>query len=438
MKKAFLLIGMGLVISIQQPQAQILKRLGENAKRKLEQKANEKIDKKIDDVVDGDKSGSSSGKSKKEKNADAASSENNESTGKTSGKSAAATLEVYSKFDFVSGEKVVAYEDFSQDNVGDFPDKWNTNSNGEIVNIGGKTGKWFNPGKDGVYLPEFITALPENFTFEFDLACNSDFSFYSTFFNVGFAQLKNPGKDFTGWKQYHNEGRTGVQIGFHPKGAGGSQGMTNYHVFSNGSEVMKNESDQGQFHAGNRLYAHISIWRQKQRLRVYINENKVWDVPRAFESGNKYNSVIFQTASFSSDNDKYYIANLRLAVGAPDTRNKLITEGKFVTSGILFDFQSAVIRPESYGIIKEIAGVLNDNADVKVKIIGHTSNDGDAGANLELSKKRAAAVKDILVKNFNISDSRLTTDGKGGSEPTDKGTTAEAKANNRRVEFIKQ
>ncbi|MEO7311320.1 MAG: OmpA family protein [Chitinophagaceae bacterium] len=341
----------------------------------------------------------------------------------------------------MSGDKVVAFEDFSQDNVGDFPDKWNTNSNGEVVSISGKTGKWLNLGKDGVFLPEFIHSLPENFTFEFDLACSPDFSFYSTYFNVGFCQMKNAAKEFTGWKQYYDEGRKGVLIGLHPKNAGGSQGLTNYHVYDDGKEAMKNETDQSQFWAGknsNKLFAHVSVWRQKQRLRVYVNESKVWDIPRAFDAANNYNSVVFMTSSFNNEIDKYYIANLRLAVGAPDTRNKLMTEGKFVTSGIFFDFQSAVIKPESYGIIKEIAGVLNDNADVKVKIMGHTSNDGDASANLELSKKRAAAVKAVLVKNFNISESRLTTDGKGGAEPVDKGTTAEAKANNRRVEFIKQ
>ena len=55
---------------------------------------------------------------------------------------------------------------------------------------------------------------------------------------------------------------------------------------------------------------------------------------------------------------------------------------------------------------------------------------------MELSKQRAAAVKDYLQNNFNISADNLTTDGKGGTEPADKGITAEAKANNRRVEFI--
>lgn len=82
-----------------------------------------------------------------------------------------------------------------------------------------------------------------------------------------------------------------------------------------------------------------------------------------------------------------------------------------------------------------MADVLNENPAAKVKIVGHTSNDGDAAANLELSKKRAATVKDILGSKFDISDSRITTNGKGGTLPIDLGSTAEAKANNRRVQF---
>jgi outer membrane protein OmpA-like peptidoglycan-associated protein len=88
-------------------------------------------------------------------------------------------------------------------------------------------------------------------------------------------------------------------------------------------------------------------------------------------------------------------------------------------------------------VLKGIAATLAENPTVRVKIVGHTSNDGDANANLVLSKQRAAAVKNALVKDFGIDGSRLETDGKGGAEPVDRGTTPEAKANNRRVEFIK-
>ena len=120
-----------------------------------------------------------------------------------------------------------------------------------------------------------------------------------------------------------------------------------------------------------------------------------------------------------------------------DTRNKLITEGEFVTRGILFDVNSDKIKPESYGILKEIGTVLKENPTVKVKIVGHTDSDGDDAKNLDLSKRRAAAVKNALNTEFGIAADQMETDGKGETQPSDPNTTPQGKANNRRVEFIK-
>ena len=80
---------------------------------------------------------------------------------------------------------------------------------------------------------------------------------------------------------------------------------------------------------------------------------------------------------------------------------------------------------------------MKEFTDLKVKIIGHTDADGNDAANLDLSKRRAAAVKASLAKDFGIDESRMETDGKGESEPIDKNETPAGKANNRRVEFIK-
>jgi OOP family OmpA-OmpF porin len=121
----------------------------------------------------------------------------------------------------------------------------------------------------------------------------------------------------------------------------------------------------------------------------------------------------------------------------PTPETNLITEGKFVTHGILFDSGSDRIKAESYGALKDIANVLTENPTVKVKIIGHTDSDGEDANNLELSKKRAAAVKETLSKEFAIDPSRMETDGKGESQPADKNDTPVGKANNRRVEFVK-
>jgi OmpA-OmpF porin, OOP family len=348
-----------------------------------------------------------------------------------------ASLQTYSKFDFMSGEKVIVQEDFSQDELGDFPAKWNTNSTGELVRVDGTNGKWLSISKDGVFLPEFITNLPENFTLEFDLLTNNNFSFYSTSFNVAIANLANS-KDFTKWGRFKHDAVSGIEIGFHPMDAGGRQGRTDYEIYDkNNHATMKNETNTSQFYAKVNNYAKISIWRQKQRLRVYMNEEKVWDLPRAMSAEMAYNAVVFGVSSFHKPEDRYLFSNIRLAVGAPDTRNKLITEGKFVTTGISFDVNSATIKPESYGTLKTIAQVLQDNADVKVKIIGHTDSDGDDNSNMSLSKKRAEAVKAMLNSDFGINSSRMESDGKGESQPVGDNKTSEGKANNRRVEFVK-
>lgn len=181
---------------------------------------------------------------------------------------------------------------------------------------------------------------------------------------------------------------------------------------------------------------HVAMWRQKQRLRVYVDELKVFDLPRIFPADVKLNAMRLHS-QLSEDDDQMFVSNIRLAVGAPDTRSKLITEGKFVTTGITFDVNSATIRPESYAVLKDIAGALTENPAVKVKIIGHTDSDGEDAANLALSKKRAESVRENLAKEFGIDRSRLETDGKGETTPAAPNTTSEGKANNRRVEFLK-
>ncbi len=126
-----------------------------------------------------------------------------------------------------------------------------------------------------------------------------------------------------------------------------------------------------------------------------------------------------------------------MATGLPDTRHKLIEEGKFSTTGILFDVAAATIKPESNGVLKELAEVLKSNPGIKVKIIGHTDSDGSDAANLDLSKRRAEAVKAALANNWRIDAASMETDGKGEATPEGDNKTKEGKAQYRRVEFIK-
>ena len=343
-------------------------------------------------------------------------------------------LTAYSKFDFVPGEKVVAIDDFMQDAVGDLSANWNSTGSGEVVTLEGQPGRWLMLNKKGEYLPEYINNLPDNATLQFDLVASPIFAANSSGLFISLAALNRPDKKNAGLdlsKHLTNEAR----VSLHPNQFG--SGHTIFETYTDGKRVINNKARCAAFSLKeNHNVVKVAIWKQKQRLRVYVGEDKIWDVPQAFQSGMAYNSVVF-ALNRMGENDAYYVSNIRLAVGAPDTRNKLITEGKFVTNGILFDPNSDKIKPESAGTLKDIATVLTENAAVRVRIIGHTDADGDNAANLTLSKRRAGAVKTALSAVFGIDANRIETDGKGETQPASPNTTAEGKANNRRVEFIK-
>lgn len=358
---------------------------------------------------------------------------------KQENKDASASFKTYSKFDFIPGDKILAYDDFSKDAIGDFPVTWNTNSSGEVVTTSSREGQWLMVKKQGKYIPEYIKELPDNFTFEYDVICNEKFSFYSPYLYLYFLSGNNSGKEVFEGSFIPLEKRSGVKIGVHPTNAASNGGLAQAESFEEGTSVIKNEINTSQFNSnGGKTKLHVSVWRQKQRLRVYFNEEKVYDLPRAFADNKNYGTVLFEIWGDMKDQDRYLVGNIKLAAGAPDTRNKLITEGKFVTRGILFDVKSDKIKPESYGVLRDIANVLTENSSVKVKIVGHTDSDGKDADNLGLSQRRAESVKSSLVKDFGIDAGRLETDGKGASQPVDTNNTAEGKANNRRVEFIKE
>src|SRR5678810_40001 len=366
--------------------AQILKDISNRIKQKSEQRANQKIDQGIDkglDKVDGaakdatkkkDTSGTAgntnNGNNSAKQNSETNSTANNSGSNSQAGNNIQeAGFKTYSKFDFIPGDKVIAYDDFSKDAIGDFPATWNTNSSGEVVTSSGQQGHWLMVRKPGRYIPEYIKDLPDNFTFEYDVICNEKFSYYSPHLWLYFLTGNNSGKEVFDYSFIPGEKRSGVKIGVHPTNGTSNGGMALEESFEDGNSVIRNEINTTQFNSvGGKTKLHVSLWRQKQRLRVYFNEEKVYDLPRAFVDNKNYGTVLFEIWGDMKEEDRYLVGNIKFAAGAPDTRNKLITEGKFVTRGILFDVNSDKIKPESYGVLKDIANVLTENATVKVKI----------------------------------------------------------------------
>jgi outer membrane protein OmpA-like peptidoglycan-associated protein len=139
---------------------------------------------------------------------------------------------------------------------------------------------------------------------------------------------------------------------------------------------------------------------------------------------------------------KFRIENTKIDFVVPHPVNlveKQLTEQKrAVTYGIYFDFNKDTIKPESEPVLKEIVQAMTDNPDWKLTVEGNTDNIGGDAYNLDLSKRRAAAVKDALVKRYHIAADRLSTNGFGSSHPVETNDTLEGRARNRRVELTRE
>ncbi|MFO7566857.1 MAG: OmpA family protein [Enhygromyxa sp.] len=101
---------------------------------------------------------------------------------------------------------------------------------------------------------------------------------------------------------------------------------------------------------------------------------------------------------------------------------------------IQFEFDSAEIKAESHEILDDVVKVMQENPQIELDIIGHTSSEGSAKHNNKLSSDRAASVMQYLA-GHGIDAARMVSHGKGPSEPIADNSTEEGRIANRRVEF---
>ncbi len=184
--------------------------------------------------------------------------------------------------------------------------------------------------------------------------------------------------------------------------------------------------------AYNNHWHHVSIVYKAPQLKVYVDQYRVLYVP---DTGNGFHEVYF--AGIGSPDKPVVYRDVRLAAGGGmNFVGQKFTNAKIVSHGITFDTDSATLRPESMGTLNQIKKLMDADPSLRFEIDGHTDNSGTPSRNLELSGERAEAVKSQLVA-MGVDGTRLSTKGFGDTKPTSPNNTPEQRADNRRVEFVK-
>ncbi|MDC8005677.1 OmpA family protein [Aureisphaera galaxeae] len=363
-------------------------------------------------------------------NSEEASSESGTGTSSPGGSSdgPSSTFKINSKFDFVPGDELLFFDDYSNDFIGDFPSKWNTNGSGEVVTFNDNNERWLEILSGyGIYYMPLDVDLPEEYTIEFDLfGYGLDSKTSST------AKLQILLSDNTKFKQ--GEYWAAAWIPFGQYGAFGIQVKS--YAYGEGHTI--NNTITADIRKATLNRPHISIAVNKERFRLWVNEKKYIDIPKMLTQKDQIKALKFHAEGFKDGKEKIFIRNVKIAKGGLDLRRTLLSEGKVSTNGILFDSGSATIQPQSYGILRQISQVLQQDSSMKLLIVGHTDSDGSDSNNLALSKSRAASVKQALITTYGVDGSRLSTDGKGEGEPVADNSSVDGKAKNRRVVFIRK
>lgn len=329
----------------------------------------------------------------------------------------------YAKSDFVRGDEVFFEDDFASEQMGEFPSKWDLNEGS--VEVASLNGQKYMLGTEWSYNVEPLMKnqknwLPDQFTLEFDLYVSDDAedgeSTWHLFLMSSQSNWNETVGDIDFWWRAGDEG-TIIHYGDMRKPD------NNNTVDGEEEALVRKVLKKGDWN-------HFALSFNKRALKFYMNGTRIFQIPSMMAP---------EKIQFFCEGDYKYrgYANVILAKGAVPLYNRLATEGRIITYGITFDIGKATIKPESMTEINRIYELMNQNADLKFEVQGHTDNTGNAALNQKLSEQRAQAIVAKLVE-MGISANRLTAVGKGQSSPIADNGTDEGRAKNRRVEFIKK
>jgi outer membrane protein OmpA-like peptidoglycan-associated protein len=144
---------------------------------------------------------------------------------------------------------------------------------------------------------------------------------------------------------------------------------------------------------------------------------------------NRQGRSVFQTIRIDYPAAKPQVSVLQQSLASGACRAEL--------NGIYFDFAKATLLPQSAPALRAVADLMTKNPGWNLRVEGHTDNIGSASYNLDLSKRRAAAVSNALTMQYKLQADRLNSSGFGATKPVAKNDTLEGRAANRRVELAR-
>jgi OmpA-OmpF porin, OOP family len=411
-KTIILLVSAGLVLLVSAPCLAQIDDPGKKIENEGENRVNKNVDKGINKSYNKVEEGIGNlfkKKNKKDKKETETQSNQTEqevtAQGANESKSSQPELN-WSKYDFVPGDKVIFEDNLLDEENGEFPSRWDlVRGNVEIAKFGGENVIMFRDGAPSI-IPYLKNPkedyLPDVFTIEFDL-------YY-------------PG---SGWFEAYLYDRKNQK-------SGSPTGYTDIEIRYNQLSIGQTSSTLPDKNVAKSRWMHIAIAYTHGKLKAYMDETRLLNIPRL-----DFDPKGLTLYTYHAKNDNlYYVKNVRIAEGGVKYYDRFLQDGKIIANGIRFDVNKATLKPESMGVINEIAALMKDHPEIKFSVEGHTDSDGDDAFNQTLSEQRAETVVETLEK-LGIDSNRLTSKGWGESKPMDTNDTPEGKANNRRVEFVK-
>ncbi|GAB5519632.1 MAG: hypothetical protein RhofKO_18830 [Rhodothermales bacterium] len=401
--KYALLLLMAACLMPQNADAQLLKKMKERAERRAQQKIENRANRAVDNAVDGAEDaieGAIVG----------------EAPAAGGGQAAAQKPgnRAWANYDFVPGHRVLAYHDFQNTYVGNFPSHLTyMQGNMEVVEFddGNRALRTDSEGRFTLPLPE---TLPQKFTIEFRVSAD----------NYRSKVVMFSGEDRASGVSKFPQGQVAAVVSSTATGLTTNQ----YQPGPKATDAIGRDAMVGQ-------WVNIRIAVDGDYWKMYANEKRVANVPQVtlFPRGN---ALVFYYQIYKENGDSIYLDDFRIAEGGRSILyEELQANGKIVTQGILFDVNSDRIRPESTPTLMDIARMMKQHGDLRLRIEGHTDNTGSDSINAPLSQRRAEAVVEWLAKEQNIDRGRFQAEGFGAGRPVSPNTTPEGRQENRRVEL---